>query len=162
MELKLDIHALNALFPEGTEARLKLQQCVLEEFSRRQIKALESTIRNQATAIHNSASQKVEEMFKEAGWTKSYGNWKMPQSLKDELADTAKNLVTTESSAQMREAANNAAADALARMDSTLQARLERLVDERVKGLQASESDAPLKRALRTKMQDILDNGSWK
>lgn len=162
MEIKLDIHALNALFPEGTEARLKLQQCVLEEFSRRQIKALESTIRSQATAIHNSASQKVEEMFKDAGWTKSYGNWKMPQTLKDELADTAKNLVTTESAAQMREAANNAAADALARMDSTMETRLERLVDERIKGLLASESDALLKRALRTKMKDILDSGSWK
>jgi hypothetical protein len=162
MELKLDIHALSALFPEGSEARLKLQQCVLEEFSRRQIKALESTIRNQAVAIHNSASQKVEDMFKEAGWTKSYGNWKMPQSLKEELADTAKSLVTTESAVQMREAANNAAAAALAKMESTVQARVERLVDERIKGLMDSESDVLLKKALRTKMQDILDNGSWK
>jgi hypothetical protein len=162
MEIKLDIHALNALFPEGTEARLKLQQCVLEEFSKRHIKALESTIRNQATAIHNSASLKVEEMFKESGWTKVYGNWKMPQSLLEELANTAKNLVTTESTTQMREAAHNAATDVLARMDSTVQARIERLVDERIKGLLATESDALLKRALRTKMQEILDNGSWK
>ena len=37
MELKLDFKALEALFPEGSEARVRLQQCVIEEFTRKHI-----------------------------------------------------------------------------------------------------------------------------
>ena len=44
MELKLDAKALIALFPEGSEARLKLQQCVIEEFAKRQLTTLRSSL----------------------------------------------------------------------------------------------------------------------
>lgn len=36
--IRLDTNAMNALFPEGSQARVELQQCVIAEFTRKHLK----------------------------------------------------------------------------------------------------------------------------
>lgn len=51
MDIKLDAKALEALFPEGTEARANLQQCVLTNFSNKIIRNIGES--KMATIINN-------------------------------------------------------------------------------------------------------------
>lgn len=59
MEIKLDVAALEALFPKGTEARVKLQQCVISELAGRvykeaSVSMITEIIRSELRAIESS------------------------------------------------------------------------------------------------------------
>lgn len=73
MEIKLDMSAMNALFQEGTDARVRLQQCVVEEFARRHIKGIANDYTIKQAIEKASASLKVEAAAEFGKVVKSYG-----------------------------------------------------------------------------------------
>lgn len=99
VELKLDRSALEALFPEGTEARVKLQQAVIQNFAQSYIKGSKDTVLNslqpQLVEMKKQISNELmaqEEEFMKTILTKSGGAWS--SSLK--LTDEGKKLILRE------------------------------------------------------------------
>lgn len=160
MELKLDVHALNALFPEGTEARLKLQQCVLEEFSRRHFKSMDNLIRKNVQELQTVVDAQLEPLLKEHGWTKWYSSWKLPPAVREELASKVNDLVRAESNDMIREAGKEAARMAMSRLDDTINHTVDRMLEAKVTELLNREADETLKGALRSRLLGLLDKGA--
>lgn len=77
MQLKMDMAALAALFPEGSEARVELQNAVVAEFVRKNIKpgamgadfqkVLVGEARNLADQIRRGIADAKHSVFKEVG-----------------------------------------------------------------------------------------------
>lgn len=57
VQIKLDTHALSALFPEGAEARVELQSAVIAEFLRKNIKP---------QVVHDNLRDMIDSRVKEA------------------------------------------------------------------------------------------------
>ena len=58
MKIQLDSSALAALFPEGSDARIELQRCVIAEFTRRSLaKDMNASIANTVAAYLNEAKR---------------------------------------------------------------------------------------------------------
>lgn len=78
IEFKLDTHAVETLFPEGTEARVKLQQAVIEEFTRRHIKSMINGVVDDpylTRVVEEAKTKLLSDYFiadKESGWNKNY------------------------------------------------------------------------------------------
>jgi anionic cell wall polymer biosynthesis LytR-Cps2A-Psr (LCP) family protein len=78
IQLKINTNALMTLFPEGSSARLKLQQAVLQEVSKRVLKGVsESEIKETLKSISSSISTEVKKELlatygKETGYPVSY------------------------------------------------------------------------------------------
>ncbi len=76
LELKIDTQALNALFPEGSEARLNLQQAVIQNFADRLIKGqgAEAVVKylqtNLAPQVKFQIEKTMEEYMTKANWSR--------------------------------------------------------------------------------------------
>lgn len=74
MDIKLDMSALNALFPAETEARVRLQQCVIEEFTRKHIKALANDYSIKQSIAKATADMQTEALAEFGKLVRSYGS----------------------------------------------------------------------------------------
>lgn len=110
MEIKLDMKALEALFPAGTDARIRLQQCVIEEFVRKNIKGLsnDSWLRNEITT---SVSKYRDEVLSEFGKVSAYGmgstKFTLSQPMKDHIRNEVKNTILKEAEGHLKEWSNS-------------------------------------------------------
>lgn len=64
IQLKLDVAALNTLFPEGTEARVELQSAVIAAFTRKHLK--ETALGNDVHKAINEAKREILENLEQA------------------------------------------------------------------------------------------------
>lgn len=99
ISLKLDTKALEHLLCEDDGSfKLDLQQSVLEEFSRRHIKAFinDGAFKKQVDEIKHEAIKEIEGMFGE--WKGRYGNrqFELHQDIKNLISLHAKSAVTNE------------------------------------------------------------------
>lgn len=79
LQFKIDTNALMTLFPEWSEARLELQQAVLNEAAKRTLKGI--TQQELVKALHPAVTEIKQELFKEYGELKYLQNrWELVPS----------------------------------------------------------------------------------
>lgn len=105
--LRLDTNAVDALFPEGTQARVELQQAVIAEIIRRQIKpeALGESVTSQIAAARADALNAIKRArddaagraFEEQGVAKStWGGVELKPGAKAVINEAARQAVRDE------------------------------------------------------------------
>lgn len=79
VEIKLDTNAMNALFPEGTEARVNLQKAVIANFAKTNLKPSQVVQKEVMAEIDKEAKKITEEVLRELqvkgpirGWTDTW------------------------------------------------------------------------------------------
>lgn len=136
--IKLDTPAMNALFPEGSTARVELQSAVLAEIVSRNLKPawVGEAVTSQIKAAQSLA---VTQVLREMGFiTSSYNtNLSIPDALRLKFKEEARAAVAAEIAPLIREAVNERSADiaAGARFDITrmVEAKLNDEINAQVK-----------------------------
>jgi hypothetical protein len=95
MVLKLDGHALNTLFPDGSAARLELQQAVIANFIQAHVKPawLGDTVKAQIETAQTAA---VNQVLREMNLLSGYSNLTIPDSLKLKFKEAAREAVVVQ------------------------------------------------------------------
>jgi len=100
VELKLDTMALNALFPEGTEARVALQQAVINNITTNILdKRINKDITQQiqlaaeAFGVNTSMQEQIQTQLKTYLTARS---WNKPVKIQDSRSSEVKSLVESE------------------------------------------------------------------
>jgi valyl-tRNA synthetase len=136
IQLKLDASAMLALFPEGSEARLELQQTVINEVVRkvidRELSATRKHIGEQCKLIVEQA------LHVEGLASKLWNGVKLSEETEKRLQSQARDAATTAVSKAMYEAMAPLIADMDARIkryaDGELQARLNVMAKAALRG----------------------------
>lgn len=136
MEIKLDFKALEALFPEGSEARVRLQQCVIEEFTRKHIKTLannHSLTSELRTLVEKHRDVAMTE-FLEYGKSTVYGGKTMQlnENTKNRIRSDIKSLVEAEIQNSILSLKDSLYEDLRARINIELKSKLNAQVNEEV------------------------------
>lgn len=144
-KIQLNVDALAALFPAGSEARVELQQAVIAEFMRKHIKesALGPDIQLRIDNARRDAFHEVEraqesvtaQVLTEYGVSKS-NNWgssvtvkgEAKEAIEREVRNNFDNLVRT----QLSEAITAKLASMKADIDRISEARIQQLVDKEI------------------------------
>jgi len=100
IELKLDGSAVKTLFPAGSEVRLQLQQCVIEEITKRFIyKEASSSLIKADFDIKSQINQTVSEVNSKFVSTSGYGKYETYKLKPEFKRDLEKKIQETVSSA---------------------------------------------------------------
>lgn len=135
VQIKLDAAAVASLFPEGSEARLELQQAVINETVR---KIVDRELAKTRQLVEAQCRRVAEEALASAGITSKLWNG---VKLSDETEKRLK--------AQALEAANNAMSVALARAMEPLVSDLDARIKKYAEGEMQFRLNAMAKEALR-------------
>lgn len=146
VQIKLDTNALVTLFPEGSEARLELQQAVLQEAARRMLKGL--TEQELISLIRPVVERTVAEVKEEWGTFKK-DTWKYTFTPSREIRDGIRQAVNEELASFSVSSLNKALEE------TPLETRLKRLVDDAVR-VAASKASATINKSYEEYFQARL------
>lgn len=147
----LNKEALDALFPEGSEARLKLASSAMKAFLNSAVKPtqISDSITNLITSHVNAAK---EEALREIGFIENWaGNFRISPRLYEAIQDRAK----TDVHAAIGETIGPYIEKALATLEPQLQAMLERQTERRLAELMKDKLAA----AVRMMLGGVQDDG---
>lgn len=125
IQLRLDVPALQALFPEGSEARLDLQRAVVSQFITQYLKP--SMIRDDVMRMVTAArAEAVAQVMREMGAQSTWGagisdSFKL--QLKNEIATQASSFVSNE----INEALMRSMTARVKNIEATVENALERM-----------------------------------
>lgn len=122
--IRLDTNALNALFPEGSEARIELQRAVVAQFVQANIRG--KTIGAEVEKIvGNAKDQAVRDALKELGVTPGWGGSgvTLSDSFKRQLHDEARSATQFRVTEQINRAADEVAGRVLGRLQAAVDAK---------------------------------------
>lgn len=124
IELKLDTAALSALFPEGSEARVNLQQACTENFARRHFRGLGEDVLRRLDVFRAEALAEIESKYttQKNGW----GPQVLSDSLREKMAAEVEKSVNQCFSDQV----NACVAKAIDEFD--LESKIRRLLDSQI------------------------------
>lgn len=142
--LRLDASALNALFPEGTQARAELQQSVVAEFIRKNIKpnAMGEDTREQIErargdalrAIKTAKDEMSNKVLADQGVTKDHwGRVELKNEAKQIINEAARQAVRDEIGKAITEQIEAQAQTLRGKITSDAQAAVNRLVDSEIR-----------------------------
>lgn len=153
-KIQLNADALAALFPEGTQARIELQQAVTAEFVRKHFrsgalgtdvfKAIEGARTDCLASIERARTDVMTRVLAEKGLQKNWSSYTLQGEAKEAVSAAAKSIV--EATAQ--KAASEAAAAAV----DKLKAGLETAVDRRVNLIQ----DGQIRLAVKAHIDAVM------
>lgn len=123
--LRLDADAMNALFPEGTKARVDLQQAVIAEFMRKHIKPglLGAKVIDQINIAKDEMVQKV--LHDHGVCSDTWG--------RVELKNEAKAIINEATRKVMREEISTAADHLRGTIKEATQASVNRMIDAEIR-----------------------------
>lgn len=163
MELKLDIHALEALFPPNSEARLKLQQSVAEEFCRRHIRALSSAMKLAVGDAHIQTNNLVQDelvnqgfLVKSKNGVSSKPTYGLSADFKAQLGDGVLKALKGAIEDAGKSAIVSVAEDTAQRMVPNIESLLNRLLNEKIGELVSGAFDANLRAMLEQQLSGLL------
>lgn len=110
IQLRLDAAALATLFPEGSQARVDLQQAVVAEFAKKHIKPSAAGLQ---AMVDKARVEAVAEVMKELGLTRgaySSNPVKLSDGVKYEIDQAARSAVREHSRERIEDYAKSAAA----------------------------------------------------
>ena len=134
--IRLDVNALNALFPEGSESRVELQNSVVAEFARKHLKP--STLKV-TSLLETAKTQLVNETLRELGAKISYHSVVLPLSVQKQIKEDTEKAVQTHISKAVATAMSDTATQELvehlqasieAKLDKELTAMIQRRVND--------------------------------
>lgn len=129
IQLRLDAAALAALFPEGSQARVDLQQAVVAEFAKKYIKPSAAGLQ---AMVDKARAEAVAEVMKELGLSRgaySSNPVKLSDGVKYEIDQAARAAVREHSRERIEDYAKNAAATTA----HDAKVLVSRLVDEEIR-----------------------------
>lgn len=149
MMLRLDAAALAALFPEGSQARVDLQNAVVAEFIRKNFrdaalgddvrKKLESARADALTEVDRARQLIMSGALEAAGLKKdSWGGWKLSDEGQRAVKDAAQSVVR----AAAVEAAEAAMPGVQAKVEDTVRVRLNQIIDSEARAAVRRHMDA--------------------
>lgn len=129
MKIVLGHEAINALFPEGSEARIELQRHVMQCFVQQHLKA--SAVTKEVRDLVDVAKRDaVKEAARELGIGSSWGSVTLSDDFKRKLRDLARDAHSEAAREAMREAANQAAESMRKDLEYMIRSRLEQTVQK--------------------------------
>lgn len=142
--LRLDASAVTAIFPEGTEARVNLQNAVIAEFVRKNIKPsllgqdvadqIERARADALNAIKKRADDAKHTYLAELGVSvDGYSRVLLSDSVRSKIQESAKMAVHIEINSVIREQVNAAAEKLRGTIDHDAKAAVNRLVDSEIR-----------------------------
>lgn len=157
MTLKLNTPVLSALFPEGTEARVQLQQAVIAEFARQTAR---QALSDEAKDYLHQLSKEVANHFTLEQLVKQYfsgGSWNNPLKVSEggSLYKAIAELVKTSFDQRFYELAQSAAEKATAEYLDRLDARVKYAVKQRVELLTTNAINARVTAAVEAARQAL-------
>lgn len=148
IELKLDTPSLTSLFPEGSEARLKLQQAVIDNFCRRHLRGVASDIESRLESARLNTIREAEAAFTVAL------PGRMPQrKLSPEFSKLIEDEVRTAANQQMRDALSGAIEAAFAELN--IEARVQSYLDARIRNMTSTAIEQALKERFAAAMATL-------
>lgn len=147
--LKLNTGAMNALFPEGSPARVDLQQAVIQNFFERALKVkLGESISTRIAQVERQAKEHMDAALNEhLGMKKSgyYGAWEFSTTAKTEMSKLVKQAAAT--------AISEAVAESTVEIKASVKARIENLdINTLIKKLVTEEATAAIRKKLLEKL----------
>jgi hypothetical protein len=143
IKLQLNAEAIEALFPEGTQARIELQNAVVAEFTRKHLrdKALGDNVQAQIEraradaldAVKRAKSAVVDQALTEIGAGKNYNGVYLSDTMKREIAEQARRAVRDEIAKDVTEHVQAAAANLKAQITESAQSAVSRLLDTEIR-----------------------------
>lgn len=135
VQLKLDAQAMTALFPEGSEIRLALQQAVINEVARN---IVDRNITNLRSQIDATCMAHFERVLADQGIKRHYSGWQISPEIKATINDAAKLSFSSEVSKAIDAVAQPALDEIRRKLDAQLEtglrARLDALAREALRG----------------------------
>lgn len=139
----LNKEAMNALFPEGSEARLQLATSAIKAFAESSIKP--AMISDKILAIIDEQRKAVtHEVLKELGVTASWGGTSFRQDFLDKLKNEAANSVSAAITASIKPMVERAQAQLQEQIERTLQSRMQSDVNKMVSAAVSNAVNATL------------------
>ncbi|UYL85020.1 hypothetical protein pEaSNUABM55_00247 [Erwinia phage pEa_SNUABM_55] len=156
VELKMDTAALNALFPEGTEARVALQQAVINNITKNLLsKHLNQDIKDQvaeaakALGLQYNFQELVQKelgtYLDRRGWASTYP---LQESRKEELAKSIRQQVSTVASSEFHALSKKITGEAVENFNNGVERKIAYAL-ENVQGLATAR--------LNTGWNEIMD-----
>lgn len=142
--LRLDPRALAALFPEGTQARADLQQAVIAEFVRKNLRpdALGGDVRDQIeraradalSAVNGAKYEVASKVIQELGAVRgAWGKLEIKGDMKDAVAEAARQAVRDEISKAVALHVEAATEKLRSTVAHDAQAAINRLIDSEIR-----------------------------
>lgn len=128
VSIHLDVQALNALFPEGSEARAQLARGVIENFIRNNLKpqSLGQEVRD---LIEKARKEAVTEALRTLGVSQSWGGG---VSLSDSFTRKLREQATESIQAEITKEVDRVRAEVIGRIDMRLESSLRGTLDDRI------------------------------
>ncbi len=125
IQIKLDIPALNALFPEGTEARVQLQKSCIENFAHAHIKNIGTEAKAMIEDARVRTIKQIEDQYTKKD-PSSWGNRLLSDDMKRKITDEAEHQIRS----QIRDSIDKAIQNTVETLD--FNKRIERLLNEHI------------------------------
>lgn len=143
--LKLNMNVLNALFPEGTEARVELQQAVLAEVSRTFVKnSLSAEVQTYLRTLTQEVNQAINVKSVVAQYFETSAAWNATTKLKPgtDLVKAIANAAETALSDKFYQLLNERVEAQVKEYTDRLESRVEYAVKQRIDQLTVSAIQA--------------------
>lgn len=125
MQLRLDADALAKLFPEGSQARVELQNAVVAEFIKKHVS--DKLVADDVQRLIKSAkSEAVTEVMRELGVHSQWGNVVLSDTFKNKLKEQVREQVTS----HIHQSATDAAMTLREDLGPMIEKRIELLADQ--------------------------------
>lgn len=165
MRLQLDSKALEALFPEGSEARVHLQSAVIQSFANRYIKCvadeelkkLDSKIREEVQRIIAKDGLFTYQMYKGYVVSDTYKN-KLKNAINEEVDDIIKSI-ESDVNVKMRKVAYETVENKTAELKVLIESKLDKLYNshfENIKNYYEGILDSKVTDYLRKRFDEII------
>lgn len=152
IKIQLNAEALAALFPEGSAARIELQNAVVAEFVRKNLRdralgndvfeTIDRARVDASAAVERARRDIMDRSLAEAGLKKEYGGFKLQGEAETLIKSTARNMVERAA----REAADAAAEAAVEKiktdLDAAVQRRINAITDTNIRAAVKAHLDA--------------------
>lgn len=169
MRIQLDTHALEALFPEGSEARVELQNAVIANYARKmkdnfldeEVRKLVKSVIGEVSGydLERRVKSEIESQFKNVGgyWNKAYST--KEQGLVDNAIRNCANSKVKELVDDWKEQGELKVSEFTDRMKTELSTHLDRLSNQEIAKLQCTVTTlvrANINEIIRQELANVL------